>query len=696
MSDETVEQSVTKKTTLELRNKAVEKYQVAFRAAIEMRADFSRKRGYVREKQPDEQAFHKAKAVFGEFRPSNREIMEKNTNGGKGVDVVLPNGSKVHMANQAQLFDRIVQFNKERGDFYDASNIAKLNPTDYQRLQKVNGDLESAKDAVLKSFDKRGFAFKRLATVEADVKAEFEAQKSTNKSKNAQEKSKTEASVEAKSQESKEAPKAMQENTSEKKSVTSTEIPASKAEEKVDSKPASAPANQVDVALEEIPISQFATNQDSPLDWVKAQNEKTISNMRHMMVLSFLQEQQFSAERDHFYNEVHKRFGRQIESVGDAEQYIAKLMNSRESDALLRDTAPGAVAATKDYINSMDLDSSLRDAGYPLNRVTPEFREKMMITQAYANRIGGDEGNRSFLKALAEQKDNFLKGLGDPRVGLAISGSMLAMSVMAGAGPAGLVIGSLKVAQKLLDTEKGKTFQKALYTSSIGFMEKLGVKPEVVEAVTESVKNIWAKSVGSKWGKIAMYGAAACAIVAFAPSASENIITSAHASPPAPPSSLPDIAGATSTPQAIPNVPDISSADAGSISSGSDEVIAHGIDSAYDIKSGDNLWSIAKEAYAQSHPGQTPNNIQLINMVNEIAEHNHIDNPNMIYSGQTIHIPQNIEPSAEIVSGPTNWLKEQSSNMVNRLEGLNDRTQEWRQEHKPDSQASLPKGYMRV
>jgi LysM repeat protein len=640
MPDETIEQSVTKKTTLELRNKAVEQYQNAFRAAIEIRADFSRKYDYLLEEQPDEQESHKAIAAFG--------------------------------------------------DFYNASNIARLQPTDYQRLQEVNGDLESAKDSVLRSFDKRGFAFKRLAKVEAAVEAEFEDQKLVNK---------LEVPIEEKSHETREASKAMQENTPKKESSPTTSISSSTAEEKAENKLGTLPANQADVALEEILISQFATNQDSPLDWVKAQNEKTISNMRHMMVLSFLQEQQFSAEREHFYNEVHKHFGRQIESVGDAEQYIAKLMNSRESDTLLRDTAPGALAATKEYINGIDLDASLHGAGYPLNLVTPEFREKMMITQAYANRIGGDEGSKSFLKALADQKENFVKGLGDQRVGLAISGSMLAMSVMAGTGPAGLVIGSLKVAQKLLDTEKGKAFQKALYSSAVSFMEKLGVKPEVVDAVTESVKNIWSKSIGSKWGKVAMYGAAVCAIVTLAPSApfaSENIITSAHSSVPTPTSSLPDITESMSAPQATPSVPDIKALDAESNGFGSGEEITQSVDAAYDIKSGDNLWNIAKEAYGQAHPGQTPNNIQLINMVNEIAEHNHIDNPNMIYSGQTIQIPQNLEPSSELVSGPTNWLKDQSSNMISRLEGLNDRTQEWRQEHKLDSQASLPKGSIRV
>jgi LysM repeat protein len=81
-----------------------------------------------------------------------------------------------------------------------------------------------------------------------------------------------------------------------------------------------------------------------------------------------------------------------------------------------------------------------------------------------------------------------------------------------------------------------------------------------------------------------------------------------------------------------------------------------------------------------------PNQIQLINMVNEIADYNEIDNPNMIYSGQTIFIPNDISPSQDLVSGPTQWLKEQGDSLINRLEGLNDRSLEWRKDHQFDSQ----------
>ena len=715
MSDKLVESKLNKNTSLGIRNKAIEEYKTAFLSSLEMREDFSRKSGYVRDKKPDEQAFHQVKKTFGEFRPYDRKSMELNTNGGKGVDVVMPDGKKVHIANQANLYDKVVQFNKERGDFYDPEKIARLNPADYRRFQKVNSNLEAAREDVLSSFDKRGFAIKRLSAIESEARAE---QQATKKQKTRLRPSDQPKISNPSVANNNTTTRTIKNNLSTKEPQTQMNLLDKKSTEAKNSNiKVSSPVNQSSLEFKSVPISKFAMDPDAPLDWIKVQNEKTLSHMRHMLVLSVLQDNKFSVERDHFYNEVHKRIGKPVASVEEAEQYIAKLMSSRNSDALLRDTAPGAVAEAKKYINSFDMDKTFTHAGYPLESVTPEFRERMQITQAYANRIGGDEGNRSFIKTLSEHKDSFIKGMGDPRVGLAVSGSMLTMSVMAGAGPAGVIIGSLKFAHNLLETDKGKQFQQALHSSSVNFLKKLGVKQETLDNISSSVSNIWEKTNGSKWGKVAKYCAAACVVVAFAPTATENLINATHASVIEPTSiirSSVDIGfqygdglsdGSTlSAPQtSISSHP--SSVSSSDLLTNTDSMIRSSVDigeqygnalsdaatsltteTPYDIKQGDSLWEIAKETYTSQHSGEMPNQIQLINMVNEIADYNEIDNPNMIYSGQTIFIPNDISPSQDLVSGPTQWLKEQGDSLINRLEGLNDRSLEWRKDHQFDSQ----------
>ena len=53
----------------------------------------------------------------------------------------------------------------------------------------------------------------------------------------------------------------------------------------------------------------------------------------------------------------------------------------------------------------------------------------------------------------------------------------------------------------------------------------------------------------------------------------------------------------------------------------------------YEIQKGDCLWNIVKEQY-----GYDSNN-DILNMVNRIVEENNIDNPNLIYSGDNIILP---------------------------------------------------------
>ena len=682
---EVVEQQDSKKDSIDIRNKAIKSYEEAYRSALELRNSFSKKSGYVREKQPDEKAFHKAKESFGEFRPFNRDVMEKNTNNGQGADVVLPNGQKIHLENQAQLYDKIVAFNKERGEFYDESHISATNKSDYQRLVTVNTDLDKAREDVLGSFEKRAYAFKRLSAVEDSLRSEMFKTPKPDELKNS--KAKVSESIENKP--------LVESAVSERKTEIANPAPD----------PAPAP-NPTGIKLDiedgtRVAIADLVYQDSIPIDWAKTQNETAISHMRHTIALSFLQEDRFSVERDHFYNEIHKRSGKQIETSEEAANYLSTVLDSKESASILRDAAPGALTATNEYINNVDIDRSLQNAGYPTNRVTPGFRDDMMVVQAFSSRIGGEEGERSFFATLKDQKDNYLKALGDPKVGLAISGTMLGIGIVAGSGPAALAFGGAKLAiqftNHLLDTEKGREFQKAVYGTATKFLESVGVKPEVIQGVTDSIKDLWEKTTGNRWAKLAMMGAAAAAFVTFGPSASELHAVAAPG--------VADIAN--QLPDASTSIESVATVDTFEPGSHSGESIQTGpstepsvdlppVVDLYQIKSGDTLWDIAKDSYMSQHAGQTPNDIQLINMVNEIASHNNIDNPNLISSGATLEIPQGSTPSPEVVSGPTEWLKESGPAVSNRLDGMSDRLKDWKPEGHDAEPAPLPRGSMRV
>ena len=55
----------------------------------------------------------------------------------------------------------------------------------------------------------------------------------------------------------------------------------------------------------------------------------------------------------------------------------------------------------------------------------------------------------------------------------------------------------------------------------------------------------------------------------------------------------------------------------------------------YVIKSGDNLWNIVKTNYKD----HAKTNADILNIVNKLAEVNELDDPNLIYAGETLNLP---------------------------------------------------------
>lgn len=157
--------SPSKKTGI---RKAIKAYADAFKEQLSIRKEFS-KLGYVREKSETEKSYHEAKISFGEFRPQDRNAMLENNNSGKGVDVNLPNGKKEHFDNQAQLYDKIVKINKEKGSFYDAKKLDE-NPKDKARFEDSNKVLQESKNILLAFYENSNRGNQSLQRIELKEK----------------------------------------------------------------------------------------------------------------------------------------------------------------------------------------------------------------------------------------------------------------------------------------------------------------------------------------------------------------------------------------------------------------------------------------------------------------------------------------------------------------------------------------------
>lgn len=352
--------------------------------------------------------------------------------------------------------------------------------------------------------------------------------------------------------------------------------------------------------LEERNLNTFVLDPAVPSEWVSQRNQESNEYMKHLIAMSFLMEDRHTIERNQFLNARLQRLDEHIETPRQLQSFWANTIAATESSSLLRAAAPKAYAEATQFINDQRIDNDLSAISWNPNKLTPGMREDLKIQKAFANRVDPVDGNTRFRDGLKSMKDHFMRGIGDKRVALGISGTLLGLSVMAGTGPAGIAIGSLRLGAGLLSTKTGKQFQEKLFSGAKQFFGALGIKPEVLDKVGNTVSSSVETALASKWGKRMLMGAVVGAI------ALGSIDTS----------SVPAI-GIVSEPPVLPNeIPGVT----------------------HEVVAGDTLSKIAK-AHVEAVTGQTPNNEQIEHWVKAIQIENQIADKNVIFTGQQLSIP---------------------------------------------------------
>jgi hypothetical protein len=127
--------------------------------------------GYIRQKTGEELALQDAKKVFGRFNPDNLDEMKANTNNGDGFTVQLQDGSTLHLKNQLELYNKVVEFNKSKGGFCDENFIKHTNSEDFIRLTDLQFTAQAAKDALIGSFTNKKAGYAKAREIETMAKS---------------------------------------------------------------------------------------------------------------------------------------------------------------------------------------------------------------------------------------------------------------------------------------------------------------------------------------------------------------------------------------------------------------------------------------------------------------------------------------------------------------------------------------------
>lgn len=354
-------------------------------------------------------------------------------------------------------------------------------------------------------------------------------------------------------------------------------------------------------ALEERSLSELILDPEVSGDWVRQRNHEASEYMQHLLAVSFLMDDKNKVERYQFLNERLKRLGQSIESEDQLNAFWVNTIAAGESAGLLRAAAPKTYAQVRQYIDEQKINDDLTAAGWPSKRVTPGLRSDLKLQKAFSLRVDPADGQSRWKENLKSMKGAFLRGLGDKRVALGVSGAILGMTVMAGAGPAGLVIGGLRFGAGLLSTERGKLFQKNLFSGAAHYFSVLGVKPEILNRVSNGISSTVESALASKWGKRIVIGMAVGAMTLGAYDAV----------------GLQDVAVSAADPVLIPE----------QLPGASVEVVA-----------GDTLSTIARD-HLELMTGERPNADEVARWVTAIQIENQIPNKDLIFSGQHLTLP---------------------------------------------------------
>lgn len=353
--------------------------------------------------------------------------------------------------------------------------------------------------------------------------------------------------------------------------------------------------------LQEHEVASFVFDQGVPGEWVAQRQQDASAYMKHLIVLSFLMEDQHAIERQQFLNARLQRLDQNINSPAELSSFWGNTLAAADSGSLLRATAPKAYMEANRFIADQSIDEDMKAVGWPASRVTPSAKDDLKLQKAFAVRVDPGAGPDRWRDALRSVKDAYRRGAGDKRVSLALSGTLLGLSVMAGTGPAGLVIGGLKLGKGLLSTSAGQAFQEKLFAGAKGFFTTVGVKPEVIAAVGKTVSTSIQTALSSKWGQRVLMGAAAVGAVIFgsfdAPFIPQGTLVGEH------------IVLPNETPMVL-----------------------------REVAAGDSLSKIAK-SHIESITGVTPTQDQVSQWVKTIQMENQIANPDRIFPGQQLILP---------------------------------------------------------
>ncbi len=185
-------------------------------------------------------------------------------------------------------------------------------------------------------------------------------------------------------------------------------------------------------------------------------------------------------------------------------------LNAKKKNAEIKLVVPEIVAVVDQRIKDTEIIPDLKEAGFPVTRLSSRFANDLKIVKHYSEEFP-DEGGPSFIEKLKSVKDLVAQAVKSDTGNVMLSTAVFSIAVATG-GVGGIAISGAMYATKLMENKKVQGLMDSLQSKTNKFLVDYGFKSEAVADKEVKLSEKMSSITDSKWFKATKVAAMCCMV----------------------------------------------------------------------------------------------------------------------------------------------------------------------------------------
>jgi hypothetical protein len=185
-------------------------------------------------------------------------------------------------------------------------------------------------------------------------------------------------------------------------------------------------------------------------------------------------------------------------------------LDAKKKNDVIRMIAPEIVDAVEQKIKDTEIIPDLKEAGYPITRLSGRFVSDLKVAKCFHNEFP-DPSGPSFIDKLKSAKKLVVEAVKSDTGNVLLGAAMFSVTVATG-GAAGIAVSGALYATKLMENKKVQGLMDSLQSKTDKFLINYGFKSEAVEGRNKKLSEKMQGLTDSKWFKVAKVTAMCCMV----------------------------------------------------------------------------------------------------------------------------------------------------------------------------------------